>query len=235
MIPYSTLLPTSPTGKSLLAFLQMIDTEHDYTIIDLAHAGPDLRLSLMRGADKVILVLNGAPSSLHGAAHKIVTTKAIHGDFERLHLIENGVSYSLPHNLLRGEIAKMTGISAEHWIDYQIPNSRSVAYWPGSFSTPASIGCKKTKRALSAVATLITDLKQSDEPQTAQHAFSKISEIVTTKLLPFGRKARTAPHHSGTNKTIHYLPSPEQSRLTDQEAAQPKARHRATSSGEVTG
>lgn len=106
MTPYATLSPMTPSGKSFLAFLQMVDSEYDYTIVDLAHAGPDLRLSLIRGADKVVIVVNGAPSTLHGAAQKIVAMKSIHGDFSRLHLIENASTHSLPSSLLRSEITK---------------------------------------------------------------------------------------------------------------------------------
>lgn len=222
MTPYATLSPMTPAGKSFLAFLQMIDSEYNYTIIDLAHAGPDLRLSLLRGADKVVVVVNGAPSTLHGAAQKITTMKAIHGDFSRLHIIENISPHSLPSSLMRSEITKMTGMPREGWIESAIPYSRPVAYWPGSFSTPASIGCRRTRRALLAATAALSESSTGTDRRASSQSFQRISDILamTKRAISSSRDAASVP-------ALSYSPSTETKRLPSPEANAPRSRNQS--------
>lgn len=220
MTPYATLSPTTSSGKSFLAFLQMVDSEYDYTIVDLANAGPDLRLSLLRGADKVVIVVNGAPSTLHGAAQKIVTIKTIHGDFSRLHLFENASPHSLPSSLLRSELAKMTGISTNEWIENAIPHSRPVAYWPGSFSTPASIGCRRTRQALFCAVKTITDSDECSQPRAPSQTFHRIGNI-----LSMTKRAITTSRDAAAIPALSYSPSSEAKRLPSPEANAPRPRN----------
>jgi MinD-like ATPase involved in chromosome partitioning or flagellar assembly len=199
--PYTNILPTTPAGKSFLAFLQMVDTQHDFTIVDLAHAGPELRSSLLRGADKVVLVVNGSPSTLHSAVQKIVTIKGVQGDFLRLKIVENASPHSLPSSLLRTEIGKMTGITDEQWCSLPVPYSRSVAYWPGSFSTPASIGCKRTRRALASATAELIEGAPRGKLAVNVTSFQRLSQI-----LSLTRRSVLSTRHTSAIPAISYLP-----------------------------
>lgn len=208
MTSYATISPTNPTGKSLLAFLQMIDTEYDYSVIDMAHAGPELRMSLIRGADSVIIVTNGAPSTLHSTAQKTMAIKSIHGDLSRVRVLENGAPHSLPSAILRSELAKMTGTGPELWFPSAIPHSRAVAYWPGSLSTPVSIGCKKTRKTLeSMVASLCEGSVAGASPAGIEGAHQPTNRL--TEILAMTRRALTASRDTAAIPALTYNPTAE--------------------------
>ncbi len=198
---YTNLFAATPAGKSFLAFLQMIDTQHDFTIVDLAHAGPELRSSLLRGADKVVLVVNGTPSTLHSATQKMATIKGLQGDFSRLRIVENTSPHSLPSSLLRSEISKMTGASDEQWCSLAIPYSRPVAYWPGSFSTPVSIGCRRTRRALTSATVELLDGDPRSKTLANTTGFRRISEI-----LSLTRRSISSTRDIAAIPALSYLP-----------------------------
>jgi Mrp family chromosome partitioning ATPase len=223
MTPYATISPANPTGKSLLAFLQMIDTEHDYTVIDMAHAGPELRMSLIRGADTVIIVTNGVPSTLHSAAHKTMAIKSIHGDLSRVRLLENGAPHSLPSTILRSELAKMTGAGPEQWFRSAIPHSRAVAYWPGSLSTPASIGCKKTRKTFEAVGShLIEGNALGATAVTAEGTHQPTNRL--GEILAMTRRALTANRDALAVPALTYTPSADSRPISPPPSGNPQTR-----------
>lgn len=114
----------------------------------------------------------------------------------------------------------MTGIGSEHWVAAQIPHSRPVAYWPGSFSTPASIGCKRTRRALFAATTTLTEADNHATQRSSSQPFQRISEI-----LSMTKRAITTSRDAASLPALSYSPSSEAKRLPSPEGNAPRPRN----------
>ena len=192
----------------------------------MAHASPDLRMSLIRGADTVIIVTNGVPSTLHSAAHKTMAIKSIHGDLSRVRLLENGSPHSLPSTILRSELAKMTGAGPEQWFPSAIPHSRAVAYWPGSLSTPASIGCKKTRKTFEAVGSHLIDGNAlgavAGSTEGPNQPTNRLGEI-----LAMTRRALTASRDAVAVPALTYTPSADARPISSPPSGNPQTRTQA--------
>lgn len=128
-------------ARTLLSVLEVLDSQFDCVVADMAGARGALPATLYRAADALVMVVNNDPATLYASVDKVSRLKSGVAAVADLVLLENASSKNgLPTRLLRQEFNRAARIEDASWADAAIPACRDGGKWPGSGKTIFSQG-----------------------------------------------------------------------------------------------
>jgi len=171
----------------LISLFEILDQIFDLVIVDGSTTSGTFRRLLHRAADRVLLVTEPDPAAIYASFEKVTRIKQEISPDTTLHLVENqrSTSRGLSAALMIEEFERVAGIGASQWCSRRIPFSREIASWPGSGSTPFSLGSTKARKAFS---TMAFQLSLVEETVGASEAWMSRSWKGVAAVLRAARK-----------------------------------------------
>ncbi len=160
--PDSEALHDSNSGysRTLLSFLEVLDSMYEFVIVDAGGARGSLLRSILRAADALLFVVNNDPASLYASVDRLAQYRSWLAPEAQLILVENApLRRGLPHAFLLREFQSAAELSTRDRF-YTIPASPSGARWPASGGTLYSCSKRNVVRALQQLNTAL-------EPESA--------------------------------------------------------------------
>jgi cellulose biosynthesis protein BcsQ len=141
-------------ARILVNLLEALDGLFDCIVIDAGSIRGALGTIIRRAADSLILVTENDPASVFAASMVVQTAREELAADAKLLMLENRrcrVTSGIDSRLLRSEFKRLSGVEPEQWISGYLPFHKGVARWPGSGSTPFSIGGRSIQSVLNGI------------------------------------------------------------------------------------
>ena len=140
--------PSSSYPRTLLSVVEVLDSLHDYVIVDVGSAIPAVKRLLHRVADFVLFLTSNDPASVFSAVDALTRISASLNPEAKLLVVENSAqSHGLKEEYLRDTILSATKLPREIWLKRSFPFARDAALWPASGATLYSLGSRELKRS----------------------------------------------------------------------------------------
>lgn len=144
---------TSKEIRNFLSFLEILNTNFEVVVIDLADMRSALRGALLRVADKIAFVVGNDAASIYPSVYSINKLLTLGVNRDDLKIIDNSnMNRSLPAAFLREEILRATKLASSNWMNVVVPYCRAGARWPASGGTLATQSGRATKKAIECIA-----------------------------------------------------------------------------------
>lgn len=131
----------SPYSRVLLSILEVLDANYDHVIVDIGHTRGALLRTLYRVADSSLMIVNNDPAALYASVDKAAAIRRMQSPNASMHVLENASNRGdLSPGLLKQEFIRTTKIDEDSWCSTAIPFCQLAHRWPGSGSTPFSLG-----------------------------------------------------------------------------------------------
>ena len=144
--------PASSFPRSLLSVIEVLDSLHDFVIVDVGSSVPAVKRLLYRVADFVLFLTSNDPASVFSAVDALARISASLNPAAKLLVIENAAqSHGLKEEFLRETVLSAAKLSKENWLKRSFPFVRDAALWPASGATLYSLGSRELKRSFDAL------------------------------------------------------------------------------------
>ena len=219
--------PSSSYPRTLLSVIEVLDSLHDYVLVDVGSAVPAVKRLLHRVADFVVFVTSNDPACVFSAVDALARVSASLNPEAKLLIVENAAqSHGLKEEFLRDNVLAAAKLSKECWIKRAFPFARNAALWPASGSTLYSLGSRELKRSFD----LLVKKLGIESIETGDNVGS-----FTQRFLAAMRASRSKPVLRQTPTQSINLPLDHTSQLqlslpSGQHAVYEQAPHKITSS-----
>jgi len=140
--------PTSTYPRTLLSVIEVLDSLHDYVVVDVGSAVPAIKRLLHRVADFVVFLTSNDPASVFSAVDAVTRISASLNPEAKLLIVENSAqSHGLKEEFLRDSILAASKLPRDCWLKRAFPFSRDAALWPASGATLYSLGSRELRRS----------------------------------------------------------------------------------------
>lgn len=175
----------SPYYKNFLSVLEVLDTEFDYIIIDLACFKGILKTSLYKICDLLLVVMNNDPASIFSNLELIKNAKNFLSANAKLLVVDNSHEVGLlPFDILREEVMSSANIMQDSFFEYSINKSRDAQRWPGSGATLYSQAPNQLKEVLEMLSFKIDGKEyQKKEKESVLKLYAQKIKTLGQKLL----------------------------------------------------
>ena len=187
-------------ARTLLSVLEVLDSQFDCVVADMAGARGALPATLYRAADALVMVVNNDPATLYASVDKVSRLKSGVAAVADLVLLENASSKNgLPSKLLHQEFNRAARIEEANWAESMVPVCREGGKWPGSGKTIFSQGSETLSRSFG---TLLSRLGFGGEEASVRSRLGEWMLGLTAgtkkqaevrEALPSGRKLVALP------------------------------------------
>lgn len=214
--------PSSSYPRTLLSVVEVLDSIHDFVIVDLGNASPAVKRLLHRVADFVLFVTSNDPASIFSAVDALTRISSSLSPEAQLLVLENSAqSHGLKEDFLRDTVLSAAKLSRECWMKRSLPFSRNATLWPASGSTLFSLGSRELKRAFNS----LTHKLGVSTPEPADSILSFTQRFLnamrasrTSSTIAMDNNSPIAIQHE-TNLTPLSLPTPDGSASLYSQAA----------------
>jgi MinD-like ATPase involved in chromosome partitioning or flagellar assembly len=173
------------TWKQFRLLLEVVDSQRDVVIIDVAGMPSSVASRLYEVADVICYIVSLDPTSVHASLSRLKNIMNSCSLDDRLYLVPIEVyGGGIATKELINEFSSHVTLAGAKWLHNEVPVNKQVRYWAGSGNSPIELGNRKYKNTFTQLGYQLGlhKSKEEEHPWTIATMFERVREISVRKL-----------------------------------------------------